>query len=60
MSDWWQRNQLQRSDFDKWMINFDGNSTTRSDHTQFIKRMVELLQKTALKIGLSYYHPITD
>jgi hypothetical protein len=57
LSDWWQANQLQSSDFDEWVINLDSGSATRSDRTQFIKRMVELSQKIDLKIRLVYYPP---
>lgn len=57
LSDWWQKNQWQRSDFDEWVINLDSGSATRSDRTQFIKRMVELSQKIDLKIRLVYYPP---
>jgi hypothetical protein len=57
LSDWWQKNQWQRSDFDELMINLDSGSATRSDRTQFIKRMVELSKKIDLKIRLVYYPP---
>lgn len=57
LSDWWQKNQFQTSDFDEWMINLDSGSATRSDRTQFIKRMVELSNKIGLKIRLVYYPP---
>jgi hypothetical protein len=57
LSDWWHKNQFQRSDFDEWMINLDSGSATRSDRTQFIKRMVELSKKIDLKIRLVYYPP---
>jgi len=57
LSDWWEKNQCQRSDFDEWMINLDSGSATRSDRTQFIKRMVELSHKIDLKIRLVYYPP---
>jgi hypothetical protein len=39
------------------MINLDSGSATRSDRTQFIKRMVELSKKIDLKIRLVYYPP---
>ncbi len=57
LSDWWQKNQLRDSAFDEWVINLDGGSATRSNRTQFIKRMVELSQKIDLKIRLVYYPP---
>jgi hypothetical protein len=57
LSDWWNQNQLSGSNFDEWVINLDSGSATRSDRTQFIKRMVELLQKIEIKIRLIYYPP---
>ena len=39
------------------MIDLDGGAATRSDRTQFIKRMVELSQTIGLKIRLIYYPP---
>ena len=52
LSDWWNQNQLSGSNFDEWVINLDSGSATRSDRTQFIKRMVELSQKIEIKIRL--------
>jgi len=57
LSDWWNQNQLSGSNFDEWVINLDSGSATRSDRTQFIKRMVELSQKIEIKIRLIYYPP---
>lgn len=39
------------------MIDLDGGSATRSDRTQFIKRMVQFSQITKLKVHLVYYPP---
>ena len=39
------------------MIDLDGGAATRSDRTQFIKRMVELSQAIGVKIRLIYYPP---
>ena len=39
------------------MIDLDGGAATRSDRTQFIKRMVKLSQTIGLKIRLIYYPP---
>jgi hypothetical protein len=39
------------------VINLDGGPATRSDRTQFIKRMVELSQTIGLRIRLIYYPP---
>ena len=39
------------------MIDLDGGSATRSDRTQFIKRMVQFAQTTKLRVHLVYYPP---
>ncbi len=39
------------------MIDLDGGAATRSDRTQFIKRMVERSKAIDLKIRLIYYPP---
>lgn len=54
---WWQDNQAHYPDVEEWVINLDGGSATRSDRTQFIKRMVELAQTIARPIRLIYYPP---
>jgi hypothetical protein len=54
---WWQDNQVHYPDIEEWVINLDGGPATRSDRTQFIKRMVELSQTIALPIRLIYYPP---
>jgi hypothetical protein len=54
---WWQENQVHYREIEEWVINLDGGSATRSDRTQFIKRMVELSQSIGLPIRLIYYPP---
>ncbi len=54
---WWQEHQQQYAQLDEWVIDLDGGSATRSDRTQFIKRMVELSHVTGLRIRLIYYPP---
>jgi len=39
---WWTENQPDYPELDEWVIDLDGGAATRSDRTQFIKRMVEL------------------
>lgn len=39
------------------MIELDGGSATRSNRTQFIKRIVELAKEIGLRICLVYYPP---
>jgi len=61
---WWHENQPQKSQLDEWVINLDGGAATRSDRTQFIKRMVELSQsigvqipaQTLLLLDRGFYH----
>ena len=54
---WWRENQLNYSELDELVIDLDGGSATRSNRTQFIKRMVELSQAIDLRIRLIYYPP---
>ncbi len=54
---WWNDNQSNYRDLDEWVIDLDGGAATRSDRTQFIKRMVELSIATNLRIRLIYYPP---
>jgi hypothetical protein len=54
---WWQDNQALYPDVEEWVINLDGGPATRSDRTQFIKRMVELSRTIGLSIRLIYYPP---
>jgi transposase len=54
---WWQDNQARHREINEWVINLDGGSATRSERTQFIKRMVELSQTIDMPIRLIYYPP---
>lgn len=54
---WWQEHKHQYSQLDEWVIDLDGGSATRSDRTQFIKRMVQLSQAIGVRIRLIYYPP---
>jgi Rhodopirellula transposase DDE domain len=54
---WWEENKANNQDIEEWVLNVDGGSATRSNRTQFIKRMVELAKKIALPIRLIYYPP---
>jgi len=54
---WWHENRHHYLDLDEWVIDLDGGAPTRSDRTQFIKRMVELSQLTHIRIRLIYYPP---
>lgn len=54
---WWHDHQAEYSYLNELLIDLDGGAATRSDRTQFIKRMVEFSQMTQLKIHLVYYPP---
>ena len=54
---WWTENQPDYPDINEWVIDLDGGAATRSDRTQFIKRMVELSKAIDVKIRLIYYPP---
>ena len=54
---WWQEHQPLYSEFEEWVIDLDGGAATRSNRTQFIKRMVKLSQETGIPIRLVYYPP---
>ena len=57
LSAWWQEHRLQYSQLTELVIDLDGGSATRSNRTQFIKRMVEFSQVNNLQIRLIYYPP---
>lgn len=54
---WWQENQALYPGLEELVIDLDGGAATRSNRTQFIKRMVEFAQKTQGQIRLIYYPP---
>jgi hypothetical protein len=54
---WWQENQAIYPGLEELVIDLDGGAATRSNRTQFIKRMVEFAQKTQWQIRLIYYPP---
>ena len=57
ISAWWQEHQVKYSQLEELVIDLDGGSATRSNRTQFIKRMVEFSQSSQLRIRLIYYPP---
>jgi hypothetical protein len=54
---WWRDHQLNYQNLEELVIDLDGGSATRSNRTQFIKRMVELSGAIDLRIPLIYYPP---
>ena len=57
LTHWWQAHQLDYPEVNTLAINLDGGSATRSDRTQFIKRMVMFARDTGLTLELIYYPP---
>jgi hypothetical protein len=57
LTNWWQSNQHYYCDLEELVIDLDGGASTRSNRTQFVKRMVELARSLALRIRLIYYPP---
>ena len=54
---WWSSNSQFYEGLEELMIQLDGGSATRSNRTQFIKRMVEFSHHSNLRIRLVYYPP---
>ncbi len=54
---WWSSNQKRYEQIEELVIDLDGGSATRSNRSQFIKRMVEFAQGNKLRIRLIYYPP---
>ena len=52
---WWQENQAIYPGLEELVIDLDGGAATRSNRTQFIKRMVGFARKTQWQIRLIYY-----
>ena len=52
---WWQENQAIYPGLEELVIDLNGGAATRSNRTQFIKRMVEFTRKTQWQIRLIYY-----
>jgi len=57
LSHWWQAHQNQYPDIRELAIDLDGGSAVRSNRTQFIKRLVQFVQTTRLRVRLIYYPP---
>ncbi|WP_293083222.1 MULTISPECIES: transposase [unclassified Moorena] len=54
---WWQEHQGDYPGIEALAIDLDGGSAVRSNRTQFIKRMVQFVQTTGLRVHLIYYPP---
>lgn len=57
LQDWWEKTQPDYPELNEWVIDLDGGSATRSDRTQWVKRMVKLSQTIGIPIRLIYYPP---
>ena len=55
--EWWQAHQHQYPAIRELAIDLDGGSAVRSNRTQFIKRLVQFVQTTGLRVRLIYYPP---
>lgn len=54
---WWNENRGKYQHIQELVIDLDGGSATRSNRTQFMKRMVQFVQQNNLKVRLIYYPP---
>ena len=54
---WWRDHQLDYRQLEKRVIDLNGGSVTRSDRTQFIKRIIKLAQRIELRVRLIYHPP---
>ena len=57
LTQWWQENQADYPEVRTLAINLDSGGATRSDRTQFIKRLVTFARAAHLTIELIYYPP---
>ena len=54
---WWQENKQNYVEITTLAINLDSGSATRSNRTQFIKRLVTFSRDSGLTLELIYYPP---
>lgn len=54
---WWQAHQDDYPGLEELAIDLDGGPAVRSNRTQFIKRLVQFVQSTGLRVRLIYYPP---
>ena len=57
MEQWWADHQARYPAIETLAIDLDGGSATRSNRTQFIKRMVRFSRHSGLRFQLIYYPP---
>jgi hypothetical protein len=57
LEQWWGDHQARYPTIETLAIDLDGGSATRSNRTQFIKRMVEFSRHSGLRFQLIYYPP---
>ena len=54
---WWQDRRAAYTDIDRLQIDLDNGPHIASNRTQFMKRMVELSDRSGLTLELAYYPP---
>ncbi|MEL6502143.1 MAG: transposase [Cyanobacteria bacterium J06588_5] len=54
---WWQAHQDDYPGLEELAIDLDGGPSVRSNRTQFIKRIVQFVETTGLRVRLIYYPP---
>lgn len=57
LANWWAYNKEKYSEITTLAINLDGGGATRSNRTQFIKRLVTFARDSGLTLELIYYPP---
>jgi len=57
LSDWWHDHRAEYRQITTLAINLDSGGATRSNRTQFIKRMVSFARQAQLCLELIYYPP---
>ena len=57
LTKWWEEHKDNYAYLEELVIDLDGGSATRSNRTQFIKRIVELAKSIGIRIRLIYYPP---
>ena len=57
LEQWWADHQTRYPTIETLALDLDGGSATRSNRTQFIKRMVQFSRHSGLRFQLIYYPP---
>ena len=57
IEEWWKKNREKNLQAEEMVINSDNGPECGSHRTQFIKRMIDFVQTSGLKLHLVYYPP---